>query len=168
MGGIGGINNGTLAGGDGTGSAQVTINVTDLALVKQARDLRGVVLPAGANVAAGQEIYFVLYLDNSTPLPADDLQLTDLLDESQFTYVSHTLAVAAAPTGSDDSALWAATWTPLSDDLGAPDDIASIVNTSGPSGLDRVTIGTVAGQSNQSARVPGQSLLAIRFRVRVN
>ena len=167
-GGIGGINNGTLAGGDGTGSAQVTFGVTDLALVKQARDLLGVVLPAGSNVAAGQEIYFVLFVDNITPYPAGDLQVTDLLDESQFTYVPGTLAATVAHTGSNDAAIWAAPWIPLSDDVGAPDDIASITDTGGPAGRDRITIGAVAAQSNQMLQIPGQSLRAIRFRVRVN
>src|SRR5438552_7269448 len=85
-GGIGGVDNGTFLGGDGTGPALVTFNVTDLGLVKQVRDLRGDVLPDGANVAAGQDIWFVLYVDNPTPYPADDVELTDLLDESQFTY----------------------------------------------------------------------------------
>jgi len=37
--GIGGVNNDTLIGGDGTGAAQITINSAGLALVKQARDL---------------------------------------------------------------------------------------------------------------------------------
>jgi uncharacterized repeat protein (TIGR01451 family) len=167
-GGISGINNGTLSGGDGTGSAQVTFGVTDLALVKQARDLLGVPLPSGSNVAAGQDIYFVLFVDNTTPYPADDLGLTDLLDESQFTYVPGTLAAAAVPSGSNDATMWAATWTPLSDDVGAPDDPASITDTGGPAGRDRITIGAVASQTNQSLQIPGNTLRAIRFRVRVN
>ena len=133
-GGIGGTNNGTLLGGDGTGPAVVTFNVTDLALVKQARDLRGAVLPDGGNVAAGQDLYFVLYVDNATPYPIDDLQLTDPLNEAQFTYVPSSLAVATVPSGSSDAALWSATWIPLTDDPGGPDDIASIVD-SGAVGL---------------------------------
>jgi hypothetical protein len=167
-GGIGGTNNGTLQGGDGTGPAVVTFNVTDLALIKQARDVRGVVLPNGTNVAAGQDLYFVLYVDNPTPYPVDDVQLSDLLNEAQFTYLPNTLATATVPSGSSDAALWAATWTPLTDDTGAPDDIASIVDTGGATGRDRLTLGGVGGQANQSASIPAMSRLAIRLRARVN
>ena len=37
-GGFGGINNGTLVGGDGTGRARIEINSVQLALVKEARN----------------------------------------------------------------------------------------------------------------------------------
>ena len=56
LGGIKGIDNGTLIGGDGTGEARLTLFSTDLALVKQARDLSGIVLPDGTDVSSGQEI----------------------------------------------------------------------------------------------------------------
>ena len=167
-GGIGGTNNGTLVGGDGTGPAVVTFNVTDLALVKQVRDLRGVVLPDGANVAAGQDVYFILYVDNTTPYPVDDLELTDPVNEAQFTYVPNSLAVTTVPSGATDAALWSATWTSLSDDTGAPDDAASIVDSGGPPGRDRLTIGAVAGQANQATVIPPMTRIAIRFRARVN
>ena len=168
VGGIGGVDNGTLLGGDGTGPALVTFNVTDLALVKQVRDLQGNVLPGGANVAAGQEIFFVLYVDNTTPYAVDDIQLNDLLNEAQFIYVPNSLAVTTVPTGASNAALWAGTWTPLTDDTGAPDDMASIVDFGGPGGRDRLTIGSVSGQANQRVTIPAQSLIAIRFRARVN
>jgi len=167
-GGIGGTNNGTILGGDGTGTAVVTFNVTDLALVKQARDVRGTVLPNGANVAAGQDLYFVLYVDNPTPYSVDDLQLTDLLNEAQFTYLPGSLAFTTVASGASDAAMWAAAWTPLSDDTGAPDDIASIVDTGGAAGRDRLTLGSVSGQANQTASIPAMSRLAIRLRARVN
>lgn len=167
-GGIGGTDNGTLLGGDGTGPAFVAFNVTDLALVKQARDLRGVVLPGGGNVAAGQDLYFVLYVDNATPYPIDDLQLTDPLNESQFTYVPNSLAVTTVASGSSDAAVWNATWTSLTDDTGAPDDIASIVDSGGSAGRDRLTVGGLTGQANQPGLIPPMTRIAIRFRVRVN
>lgn len=167
LGGIGGVANGTLLGGDGTGTATVTLNVTDLAFVKQARDLAGAVLPDSATVSAEQVIWFVLYVDNTTSHPAADLQLTDSLDESQFLYVPGTLATADAPSGAGDAALWAAAWTPLTDATGAPDDAASWVDTGGMPGPDRVTVGAVPGQQNQLLGVPGLTRRAIRFQVRV-
>lgn len=166
--GIGGINNGTLIGGDGTGTGQFSLNTVNLALVKQARDLAGTVLPDGSNVASGQEIYFVLYVDNLTNYTALNLQITDLLNETQFTYSPNSLETTVVPTGSSDAAIWAGTWSALSDALGAPDDTASITDTGGPANPDRVTIGAVSGQVNQALDIPGNSLRAIRFKVTVN
>jgi uncharacterized repeat protein (TIGR01451 family) len=167
-GGIGGINNGTLSGGDGTGTAQITLNVTGLALVKQARDLAGNVLADNADVVPGQEIYFVLIVDNPTPFAALDLRLTDQLNETEFTYLPDSVEMAVVPAGSDAAAVWAGTWSPVSDILGGPDDGGSILDTGGPAGLDRLTIGSVPGQANQTVDIPGSSMMAVRFRVRVN
>ncbi len=166
--GIGGINNGTLNGGDGTGTGQFTLNTVNLALVKQARDLAGTVLPDGSNVTSGQEIFFVLYVDNLTNYSAGNLQISDLLNETQFTYTLNSIETTVVPTGSTDAAIWAGTWTALSDALGGPDDIASITDTGGPVNPDRLTIGAVGGQVNQGADIPGNSLRAIRFKVTVN
>lgn len=166
--GIGGVNNDTLIGGDGTGAAQITINSLVLALVKQARDLTGTVLPDGADVTSGRVIYFVLYVDNPTPYTAGDVKLTDLLNEAEFSYIPGSIETAVIPTGASNAAIWNGTWTPLSDDLGAPDDIASITDSGGPPGRDKLTVGAVAGQANKTLNIPSASLQAIRFKVRVN
>jgi hypothetical protein len=168
LGGIGGINNGTLLGGDGTNQAQVVLNVVDLALAKQARDPDGRVLPQGGLVASGAEIWFVLSVDNPTQLPVDSLQVVDALDEAAFTYLPGTMSFAVVPAGSSDAATWAAAWTPLTDDPGAPDDAGSLGDTGGPPGRDRLAGGPVPGQANRPAVVPPLSRLAVRFRVRVN
>lgn len=166
-GGVGGINNGTLRGGDGTGTARIELFSTGFALVKQARDLAGNVLPYNADVVSGQEIYFVLFVDNTTPVSAGDLRITDQLNESEFTYIPDSIEVTVVPSRSDDAAIWSGAWTPVSDLLGGPDDAVSIVDTGGPSGADRLTVGSVAGQANQVLDIPGNSIRAIRFRVRV-
>ena len=167
-GGIGGINNGTLRGGDGTGTARIELFVSNLALVKQARDLAGNVLPDGSNVTSGQIVYFVLYVDNTSPIAAGDLQITDQLNELEFTYIPDSIEMTVVPTGSTDAAIWAGSWNSLSDTLGAPNDGASILDTGGPAVPDRLTIGSVPGQVNQALDVPGSSIRAVRFRVRVN
>jgi hypothetical protein len=166
-GGIGGINNGTLLGGDGTGTARIELLSVNLALVKQARDLGGVLLADGSNVTPGQEIYFVLYVDNST-VAAAPLQITDLLNELEFTYVANSIESTTVPTGSTDAALWSGIWTPLTDALGAPDDSVSFIDTGGGAEPDQLTIGDVTGQVNQVFTVPANSIRAIRFRVRVD
>ena len=149
-------------------SATIIVNSVQLALVKQARDLAGTVLATGANVTPGQTIYFVLSVDNTTAYPANDIQITDQLNEAEFTYVVNSIETTVVPTGSNDAAIWAGAWSSLSDLPGAPDDIASITDTGGPAGLDRLTVGAVAVQANQMLDVAGNTLRAIRFGVTVN
>ncbi len=165
---IDGTNGGTLENGDGTGQARIRLQSVQLGLTKLARDLTGAVLAEGAAVSPGQEIWFVLQVDNTTPFPALDVRITDLLDDSAFTYVSGTLARTTTPTGASESAIWASAWTPMSDAIGAPDDHGSAVDTGGPPGPDRITSGAAPPQPNVPLDVPGSSLTAIRFRVRVN
>ena len=167
-GGVGGLNNGTMIGGDGTGTAQFEINSVQLALVKEARDLAGTVLPTNANVAQNQEIYVVLYVDNVTDVQAYRLTIEDALDETQFTYIPNSLEATNVASGSDAAARWAGVWTPRTDALGAPDDDASILDSGGPAGPDQLAVGEVAGQVNLPLAIPAQTQWAIRFRVRVN
>ncbi len=167
-GGIGGINNGTLIGGDGTGTARIELLSEQLALVKEARDLPGTVLAPNANVAPGQEIYFVLYVDNITDFLAPQFTIEDALNETQFTYVPNSLETTTVVSGSNAAARWAGVWTPVTDAVGGPDDEASIVDTGGPPGLDHLAIGDVTGQVNQLLQIPAQTQWAIRFRVTVN
>jgi hypothetical protein len=167
-GGINGINNGTFIGGDGTGTAQIEINSVQLALVKEARDLAGTVLPAGANVAPTQEVYFVLYVDNITDFLAYRFMIEDAIDETQFTYIPNSLETTTVVSGSNAAARWAGIWTPLTDALGGPDDEASIVDTGGPAGLDHLAVGEVTGQVNLPLQIAAQTQWAIRFRVTVN
>jgi len=156
-------------GGGATLSASgpLTVNSVQLALVKQARDLSGAVMPGGSNVTAGQQIYFVLYVDNVTSVMANDIRITDLLNEAQFTYVAGSLETTAVPTGSNDAAIWAGAWAPVTDAVAGPDDTGSITDSAAPAGLDRVTIGAVAGQANQVLNVSASTLRAVRFRVTV-
>jgi hypothetical protein len=53
------------------------------------------------------------------------------------------------------------------DDVGPPADVACATDTGGPPGVDLVTVGAAPGFSNVPANVPTQSLVAVRFRVRV-
>jgi hypothetical protein len=158
----------SFSNGDGSGPARIVIDKIDLALIKQARDDEGAVLPADAPVTPGQTLYFVLYIDNPTDVRADALTITDLLDETQFSYVAGTLETTQVASGADDAAIWAGSWTPLSDALGSPDDLASFTDSGGSAELDRLTVGAAAGQSNQPLSITAHSLRAVRFRVRVD
>lgn len=149
-------------------SGPVTVTSVQPQLVKQARDLTGTVLPDGSNVSSGQTIYFVIYIDNTTSVSASDFRITDLINEAEFTYIPNSLEMTTVATGSGNAAIWSGVWIPLSDNLGGPDDVASITNSGGPAGPDKATIGAVTGQANQILSIPGASLWAIRFRVTVN
>lgn len=149
-------------------SGPVTVNSVTLALVKQARDLSGAVLPDGAVVTPGQQIYFVLIVDNVTVVTAEDIRISDLVNESEFTYSPNSLETALVPTGSDDAAIWAGSWTALTDSVGGPDDTVSITDSGGSPEPDRITIGAEAGQMNQVLDIPASSLRAIRFMVTVD
>jgi len=167
-GGIGGLNNGTIIGGDGSGTARIEINSVQLALIKEARNLAGTILAADANVASGQEIYFVLYIDNITDFNAYRLTIQDAIDETQFTYIADSLESTAVPSGANAATRWAGFWKPLTDVLGGPDDEASVTDSGGPAGLDRLSVGDVPGQPNTFLTIPAQTQWAIRFRVRIN
>lgn len=167
-GGFGGINNGTLVGGDGTGTARIEINSVQLALVKEARDLAGTVLAANADVNPGQEIYFVLYVDNITDFAAYRLSIQDAIDETQFTVIADSLETTSVVSGADAATRWTGVWTPLTDTLGGPDDEASIRDTGGPADADLLTVGDVPGQANLFLQIPARTQWAIRFRVRVD
>lgn len=168
LGGIGGIDNGTLTDGDGTGEAQITLEKVDLSLVKQARDSGGIVLADNANVTPGQQIWFVLYIDNVTDYPAAGIRISDILDESEFTYVPDSLESTTVVSGADDATLWASPWASLTDAVGAPDDIASITDTGGPPDKEALTVGEVTGQQNDPVTIPAQTIHAVRFRVTVD
>ena len=150
-----------------TGSGPITVNAVTLALVEQVRDLSGNWLADNASIPIGGQIYFVFTVDNITPAKAIDLKIANALNEADFIYVPNSIETTTVPTGSNDAALWAATWIAATDAVGVPDDIASIVDTGGGAGLDRVTLGMVSGQSNQQVDLPGNTMQAIRFKVTV-
>lgn len=167
LGGVNGINNGTITGGDGIGASEITINAVPLALVKQARDLAGNVIPGGSDVASNTTIYFVLYVDNPTDAEAYDVQIRDQLNETGFRYQAATLATTEVPTGSNDAAIWAGTWTPLFDPQDA--DACSALDTSSPANPepDLITCGNDPVQPNPRMPIPAGTLKAIRFQVEV-
>ena len=88
-------------------------------------------------------------------------------DDSGPVPIPGSLETTAVPTGSNDAAIWAGAWTPVTDAVAGPDDTGSITDSVAPAGLDRVTFGAVVGQSNQVLNISGSTLRAVRFRVAV-
>ena len=155
VGGIGGLDNGTLLGGDGTGSAQVTLNVVDLALVKEARTIRGAPLASDADVISEQEIYFVLYVKNRCPQAGSEIQIRDPLDVEAFTFIPSSLQIAIVPIDTPLDALWTIPWQALTDQAGgAQDDVASIGEPDPETHRRLITVGATPEQPNRTAYVP--------------
>ncbi len=161
QGGIGGLNNGTLIGGDGSSPARVSLFSRRLPLTKQARDpITGALL---TDVIAGQTVSFVLFVDNDTDGPAIDITLIDSLDPAAFSYVTDSLETIEIASGGNLSAIWGGIWAPLTDALSPPADLAAYQSSAG-----RITIGAVTGYASQQLDIPSMRLRAVRFRVTVN
>jgi len=161
LGGIGGLNNGTLIGGDGSGTARVSLFSRRLPLIKQARDpVTGAPL---TDVFAGQTVAFVLFVDNDTDGPALDITLIDSLNSAEFTYVLDSLETVELASGTSLDSAWSGVWTSQTDALGAPDDLAAY-----QSGTRRITVGAVPGYPSRQLDIPAGRLRAVRFRVTVN
>ena len=168
LGGINGINNGTLSGGDGTGTGRVDLIAVDLALIKQARDpLTGAVLADGTNVSSGQVVTFVLFVDNITSYPASDIRLRDQINEAEFTYLTGSFETTEVPSGSTDTDIWNGTWASISEPQDV--DFAAALNTSGVTNPepDLLTFGAELSQPNPQLDIPATTLRAIRFQVEV-
>jgi len=161
LGGIGGLNNGTLIGGDGTGTARVSLFSRRLPLLKQARDpVTGALL---TDVYAGQTVSFVLLVDNDTAAVARDVVILDSLNPAEFTYVTGSLETVELASGASLDTAWSGAWSPLSDALGVPDDLASYAGATAT-----IAIGAASGQASQPLHIPAGRLRAVRFRVTVN
>ena len=171
----------TDPGGGGvslTGSGSVTVNSTQLALVKQVYDAGGTCLassPADAScnssattvtVPAGTALKFLVFVRNSTDVALSDVRFQDVLDETGtgFTYTAASLkyddsqadnaTIATLFSGADGG-------TAQTDALGAPDDFASKVGST-------ITVGAVSGQANSSVSVGANKTFALLFRATKN
>ncbi len=171
----------TDPGGGGvslTGSGNVTVNSTQLALVKQVYDNSGNCLAssptdAGCNggattvtVPVGTQLKFMIFVRNSTAIALTDVRFQDALDEtaSGFTYAAGSLKYDSAQA---DNAAIAALYTAANggtaqtDALGAPDDFASKVGGT-------ITVGAVTGQANSSVSLGANKAFALLFRATKN
>ncbi len=184
-------NQATDPGGGGvslTSSSLVTVNPAALQLVKQVWDTSGNCLassPAAANcnssatsvtVGAGTTLKFLIFVRNTTDVAVTEVRFQDLLDNSAagFTYVGPTRRTANDATAPFDTAplTGAGGIFPAADGgtiqtpaVGAPDDFASIDTGLSP---NRLTVGAVAGQANQSLGFSAHRSFAILFWVTKN
>ncbi len=159
-----------------------------LALVKQVWDSAGVnclaSIPAdttcngsatSVTVPSGITLMVMIYIRNTNGTAANDVRFQDLLDDSVsgFTYTASTIkqtpndGTAPADTASNATILAAAT-TAQTDAVGAPDDFASITDSNANGQLDKLTVGAVTGQANQSLSFQANKTFAVAFQVAKN
>ncbi|BCR05821.1 hypothetical protein DESUT3_28900 [Desulfuromonas versatilis] len=178
-----------VAGGATVGDSNVfTVEVVTPGLVKEIRDTSGNILNGG-NVVAGSDVYFVIYLDNTTALALDDVRVRDFVDPTQFTIVNpldpatfQILGTVATP-GLQMNAANAAQW--LQNGTGAGSWNALTWNTLTPAqgddqldwNLTTANEATLGAPNNLALTVPKSSApdplaepyrVAIRIKARVN
>ena len=159
-----------------------------LALVKQIWDSAGssclASIPADATcngsatsvtVPSGTALMMLIYVRNTNSTAVTDVRFEDLLDDSAtgFTYTASSIkqtpndGTAPADTASNATILAAATIA-QTDTVGAPDDFASITDSNANGQLDKLTVGAVTGQANQSLTFQANKTFAIVFSVGKN
>lgn len=169
-GGLEGVNNDTLDGGDGTGSALVKLKVIQLQLHKRSHSVTSEgkmdakPLPMEAKVVLGQLIYFTLYIDNLTDAELFDANMVDQLDEAAFVYVANSLELAVTeaktPAKEDDFKVR------ITEDR--DEDPGFMSDTPGsPAGRNFLFIGQAQNQQNSRISIPAGKRLTIRFKVQV-
>ena len=157
------VNQGTgdIAGvpGDLNNSNLFNLTATTLGLVKTAFLTDGTQLSDGDNVPSGTLVQFLIYMDNTTPVPITDLNVADLL-AGAFTYQAGTIHVDnSVATGATAAAIWAAI-----DLTGALDDAEDGVDVAGISGAT-ISAGSSAG--NVQVDPLASFVWAIRFTVQM-
>ena len=159
-----------------------------LALVKQVWDSAGVnclaSIPAdttcngsatSVTVPSGITLMVMIYIRNTNGTAANDVRFQDLLDDSAsgFTYTASSIkrtpndGTAPADTAANATILAVATMAET-DAVGAPDDFASITDSNANGQLDKLTVGAVTGQANQSLSFQANKTFAVAFQVTKN
>lgn len=172
---IPGDNQGTgdIAGiaGDLTDSNVFNLTSSTLVMVKTAFTDAGVELTSGDTVPGGTTVKFVIYVDNTTDSPANDVRMEDLLNDTDFTYVTGSLSWnnLATATGATTATIYSNTdlggsGVVLTDLVSAADE-ASANDTVSP---DSITMGAHATQTNAALNIPANMIAAFMFRAIVN
>lgn len=158
-----------------TDSATLTLTSTTLAVAKLAflNDASGTQITSGSSVVKGSIVKFMIYIDNSTSTQASDVRLSDLLNDTDFTYqagslswnnnVTNTAATVASIFANTDRD-GANTGVALTDAVSGA-DVASVNTAASP---DQVTMGAHSTQTNATLNIPAGKIAAFIFKARVN
>jgi uncharacterized repeat protein (TIGR01451 family) len=167
-------------------SGSVTVTATALQLVKQVYSAAGVCLassPADPTCSAGAtsvvvpsstQLRFVIFVRNTSDVALTDVRIQDLVNDTAgaaggFTYVADTIKIDSSQTDAETIAnIYTAVngvATTQTDQLGGPDDFASMDTTVSP---DRLTVGAVTGQANVAVTVAARRTFAVLFQATKN
>ena len=136
-----------------------TINSSQLSLVKSAFLMDGTPLASGTTVAKGTPVKFLIYMDNTTTVPVDSVNVQDALAAS-FVYQPGTIRVSsAANTGSTAAAIYAV--------VNAAAPLADAVSNADVAGITGTTISAGAVAGNALVTVPASKVWAVLFTVKV-
>lgn len=152
---------GDIAGGAGTvtNSNTFTINSSTLALVKSAFLADGTPVVSGTSVPRGTLVKFLIYMDNTTIVPADSVNVSDVL-AAQFVYQPGTIKVDnTVATGATAAAIYAS--------VNATAAITDAVSGADVAGVTGSTISAGLSAGNALVAVPASRVFAVLFSVRV-
>jgi len=152
---------GNVAGVDGDldDSNVFTINATMLALVKAAFLNDGTALTSGATVPRGTLVKFLVYVDNTTGVATDNVNVSDTLDAA-FAYQAGTIKVDSSQnTGAAAAAIYAA--------VNAAAAVTDAVSGADVAGITGAVVSAGAGAGNANLNVPASRVWAMLFTVRV-
>lgn len=152
---------GNIAGVDAdlSNSNTFTLNTTTLALVKAAFLADGTPLVSGATLARGTAVKFLIYVDNTTGVAVDSVNVSDAL-AAGFAYQAGTIKVDASQnTGATAAAIFSA--------VDAQTALTDAVSGADVAGINAGTISAGDGSGNAMVTVPAGKVWAILFTVKM-
>ncbi len=136
-----------------------TINSTQLSLVKAAFLSDGTPIASGTTVAKGTPVKFLIYMDNTTAVPVDSVNVQDALNAA-FVYQPGTIRVSnTVNTGATVAAIYAA--------ANAAATLTDAVSNADVAGISGSTISAGASAGNGLVTVPASKVWAVLFTVKV-
>ncbi len=92
-------------GGTALGASTFTLSTATLTLTKTAFLTDGTAITSGNTLAAGTTVQFMIYIDNTTDAPVNDVTLQDVLVPATFAYSADSLQYTTQATGTSAAAL---------------------------------------------------------------
>jgi len=152
---------GNVAGVDAdlANSNTFTLNTTTLALVKAAFLADGTPLVSGATLPRGTDVKFMIYVDNSTGVAVNSVNVADALDAA-FAYQAGTIKVDASQnTGAAVGDIYTA--------VNAQAALTDAVSGVDSAGYNAGTVSAGDSAGNAAVTVPAGKVWAILFTVKM-
>jgi uncharacterized repeat protein (TIGR01451 family) len=148
-----------------TDSPAFTLDSTTLALVKRAFDSNGDAIASNSTLPRGTQVKFMIYVNNNTPVPINDVSIQDVLDAT-FAYVNGTIKVdnttgncaAAVCTALEEETIFDNT-----DDNVALNDLVD-ADVASYDGTDTIDVGD-GNAANGTVNVAANTVYAVVFTV---